>query len=535
MPPKPMIAGRPTAPKARTTSRPAWVSMRRHGAPSALGATLGALLLLAAPVAAQAPEPLADLPSFVRRTMSDWGVPGVAIGIVRGDSVLFEAGFGVREVGRPEPVDTRTVFGNGSTTKAFTAALIGTLVDEGRLGWDDRVIDRIPDFRLADPYATRETTVRDLLAHRTGVAARTYQLLEYWDAPADRAELVRRLRFEPMAAGLRARHIYHNITFTAAGIVAEAVTGETWEDLLERRLLAPLGMKSSSPRLDRVLAGANRASPHGWRDGQVVPVPWLDLGNIGPAGSLSSNVEDMLRWLRMLLGEGALDGRRVLSAASVREMLAPAIPIPATSLAEGTFSAYGLAWQLGLAYGRKVAMHTGSAQGFRALMAIVPEERLALIVFCNRHVSQYPVVLLRTVLDRLLGDGRAPDRSAELSSQLAEQAERRRAAETGLEAARHRDTRPSLPLEAYTGTYLIDLLAPTRITIEDGRLVWQVSPGFVGELRHWHHDVFRVARWRAPLWDESAGLDPFVSFRIDPRGRLSMEVDGVGTLVRRDP
>jgi len=497
---------------------------------------VGAVLALAAsPTALRSQNIDFDrLADYVRRTMVDWQVPGVAIGVVRGDEVLFARGFGRRRVDRPDTVDTRTIFGNGSTTKAFTAALIGTLVDEGKLGWDDRVVDRLPGFALSDPWVTRETRIRDLLAHRTGVTASTYQLLEYWGAPTSRDELVRRLRFEPMGAGFRSRHIYHNITYTAAGSVAEAVTGRSWEALLEERLLAPLGMTASGTVLRETLSGENVASPHGMANGRVVAVDWLDLSNIGPAGSLSSNVDEMLHWLRMLLNEGEYEGRRVLSAAAVREMLQPVIPIPATSLAEGDFSFYALGWQVGLAYGRKVAMHTGSAQGFRAFMALVPEERLGIVILCNRHVSQYPVALFRHLTDRFYGPEDAPDRSAELLGQLRAAAASLDSSERTIRAARETGTSPALPLERYAGRYEIDLLNPSEIRVENGRLYWDVSPAFRAELEHWHHDVFRVARWEAPLWEGTAGMYPFVRFVLDPAGRpAEMIVDGVGRLRRR--
>ncbi len=496
-------------------------------------------VLLQVPTSAlgQAPpgDPLAGLDAYIERTMKDWEIPGSAVGILKDGSVIYAKGFGVRELGRPGRVDPATVFGNGSTTKAFNAAVLGTLVDEEVLDWDDPVVEHLPWFQLYDAYATAEVTIRDLLSHRTGVRAGFYQLLQYWGSRTSRDTLVWRLRYEARAASLRSAFIYHNITYTAAGVVAETVSGRSWEDLLRERILEPLEMGSSTPFVSE-LSRENVSSPHTKAGGRVFAVPLLDLSNIGPAGSLNSSVEDMLKWLRMLLDDGEYLGRRVLSPEVVEAMFTPNIRMPTSNLAEPHFSQYGLGWQLGDHQGRKVALHTGSAKGFRALMTLVPEEELGFVIFSNRHVNEYPVAIMRTLLDRFLGPANAPDRSAE---HLETQDEARRAAatrESVLEEERIEGTSPSLPIQSYAGPYEIDLLDPTEVRVEDGRLVWHVSPAFVAELRHWHHDVFRVERWRDPLWEGYSSLHPLVTFVLDGGGiPRRMEVEGIGAFRRVEP
>lgn len=478
-------------------------------------------------------DPLRGFEAYVQRTMAAWEIPGVAVGILKDDSVVYAKGFGVKELGKPGAVDTGTIFGNGSTTKAFTAALIGTLVDEGALTWDDPVVDHIPGFQLYDAYATQEVTVRDLLSHRTGVAARAYQLLQYWGSETTRPELVRRLRFEPKEASLRSAFIYHNTTYTAAGSVAEAVKGRSWEDLVRERIIDPLGMSSTTPLISDFLGQENVAMPHTRFGGEVFAVPWLDLSNIGPAGSMSSNVVDMLEWLRMFLNEGVHGGTQILSKESIEEMFSPQVAMPSSNVTGSHFAAYGLGWQLTDFRDRKVILHTGSAKGFRALMVLVPEENLGMIFFCNRHVSQYPIALMRTLLDRYLGTPDAPDRSAELlaSIQAAEEATREQEAQLG----RHRvsGTSPSLPLDQYTGPFADSLIGRVGVRLEGETLVWDVSPAFVGEMEHWHYDVFRVKNWRDPLWEDYPSMRPFVTFVIDPGGQVrEMRVEGVSTFFR---
>jgi CubicO group peptidase (beta-lactamase class C family) len=287
---------------------------------AALGLALGAAP--AGPVTGQE-RPLAQFDRYVEQSLALWRVPGVAVAVVRGDSVVLLRGFGVRQRGRPEPVTPRTMFEVGSTTKAFSSALLAMLVDDGVLGWDDRVIRHLPWFELADPYVTREVTLRDLLSHRVGVTGLHNGLLT-----VSRTEVIRRTRHLPATVPFRSRYDYSNMMYGTAGEVAAAVGGKPWETLLRERILAPLGMRETTtdiaryfdstdfvrcfycpfPKhpvgLDRARSGADVAMPHQLRGDSVRTIPWQSYDNAVSAGSIISNAAEMAEWVRFLLAGG---------------------------------------------------------------------------------------------------------------------------------------------------------------------------------------------------------------------------------------
>jgi CubicO group peptidase (beta-lactamase class C family) len=261
--------------------------------------TVALAVLLAAPLGAQ--DPLAGLDEYVTHVMRDWEAPGVAVAVVKDDRVVFAGGFGLREVGRPDRVDEHTLFAIASTSKAFTAAALGMLVDAERVQWDDRVIDHLPGFRLHEPYATREMTVRDLLSHRSGLP-RGDRL--WYLSHLDRDEIVRRVRGLEPVWSFRARYGYQNIMFTAAGELIEAVTDTTWDDFVRARIFEPLGMLRTTTTVRDLEQRGNAAEPHGKIDGRVVAIGWRSFDNVGAAGAIISSVADMAEWIRLHLGRG---------------------------------------------------------------------------------------------------------------------------------------------------------------------------------------------------------------------------------------
>ena len=328
-----------------------------------LRGVVAVFLLTGAPVALAAQqEPLGSLDGFVQTVMRDWEAPGVAVAVVKDDQVVFARGYGVREVGGSESVDTETLFAIASTSKAFTAAAVGMLVDEGRVGWDDRVTDHLPGFELYDPYVTRELTVRDILSHRSGLPRGD---LLWYLSPFDRDEILQRVRGLEPNWSFRSHYGYQNIMFIAAGQLVEAVTDTSWDDFLRHRIFDPLGMPTSTTRFDQLQQRSNVATPHGRIDGKVTPLSWRDWDNVGGAGAVHSCVDEMAQWIRMQLGEGAYEGRRFLSDSVIREMRQPQTIVPRDTVderlfPESHFYAYGLGWRLMDYRGRLVVRHGGA-------------------------------------------------------------------------------------------------------------------------------------------------------------------------------
>lgn len=482
---------------------------------------LSFLALLPTGLRAQ-PAPLTGLDAYVESAMREWKVPGLALAVVRNDSVLFARGYGVAELGRPAPVDEHTLFAIASTTKAMTVAALAMLVDEGKLGWDDPVTKHLPWFELADPYVTREITVRDLLTHRVGVARHD----NIWiAAPFDRTEILRRARHLPTVEGFRARYGYNNVMFIAAGEVVGQVAGTSWDDFLEGRLFGPLGMSRSTTRDAVVETRGNVAASHTEVDGEVRAVPRRNYDNIGGAGAVFSSARDMAQWLRLHLGGGVYGGRRILSDSVMAEMYTPQTIIridsaTARMFPDTHFRAYGFGWNVQDYHGRKLVHHSGSINYTRTQVAMIPSEGIGVVVMANLSSSNLQVALMYRVLDALMGmDPR--DWNAEYLA-TARRGEERSASSAGeLEAARLQDTRPSLKLEQYAGTFSSPLFGDMHVRLDGEGLVLDYSPEYVADLQHWHHDTFRAV-WRRP----GAGR-AFVTFALDERGRIpSMEVDG---------
>ena len=234
------------------------------------------------PLAAGNDTRFADLDAYTAKAAKDWKVPGLAIAVLQDGKVVLSKGYGVREAGRPEPVDEHTLFAIGSTTKAMTAALVGMLVDEKKLGWDDPVIKYLPTFQLKDPAVTRELTVRDLLTHRGGLGNADFL---WYGQKNSTAEILERVRLLEPAYSLRSRFIYQNVMYAAAGQVIEAVTGRPWTEIVRTRIFEPLGMRETVATLSLVPRGANVAAPHYEIDGVVKVVENMAVDSVAPAGS----------------------------------------------------------------------------------------------------------------------------------------------------------------------------------------------------------------------------------------------------------
>src|SRR5215510_3716640 len=242
-----------------------------------------------------------DLDEFAGRVLKEFEVPGLAVAIVKDGKVVLAKGYGVRKLGDPTPVDENTLFGIASNTKAFTTAALAMLVDEGKISWDDPVTRHLPSFQLYDPYVTREMTIRDLLTHRSGLGLGAGDLL--WWPPTDyaREEIIRRFRFVKPATSFRSRYAYDNVLYMIAGQIIPAVTGKSWDDFIKERIFRALSMDESNTSVTAFRPGDNIATPHAPVEGHIQPIKPIALDNVGPAGSINSNVSDMSRWVMIQL------------------------------------------------------------------------------------------------------------------------------------------------------------------------------------------------------------------------------------------
>jgi CubicO group peptidase (beta-lactamase class C family) len=294
------------------------------------------LALFGTAAMAQPPRGFDETVEAVRKAS---GTPGIAIAIVENGKVTLVKGYGVRRIGTADRVDADTIFTIGSTAKAMTSAALATLVDDGKIGWDDKVVDHMPGFQMYDSWVTREMTVRDLLVHRSGLGLGAGDLLYIPRGSYSRAEIVRRLRFIKPATSFRNGYAYDNVLYIVAGQLIDAVTGQTWEAYVRDRVLKPAGMKTATDDFESLFATANRAFPHARYGGTVRgmgPVRMLDENDhlpqaSAPAGLVAASANDMGKWLQVQLANGALPGGgRLYSEAQAKEMWTPVTPMPPT-------------------------------------------------------------------------------------------------------------------------------------------------------------------------------------------------------------
>jgi CubicO group peptidase (beta-lactamase class C family) len=469
---------------------------------------------------AQAQVDLAKLDRYFAAAQQDWKVPGFAVAIVKDDSVVFAKGYGVRELGKSGDVDEHTLFAIASNTKAFTAAALAKLVDEGEIDWDDHVVKYLPYFQLYSPYVTEEMRVRDLLCHRSGLGTFSGDLLWYGTS-YDRAEVVRRARYLEQAGPFRASYGYSNLMFIAAGEIVPAVTGVSWDDFVRREFFEPLRMTRTVTSTTSLAAMSNVATPHGTVAGEVVTLYWYNWDNVAAAGGIISSVSDMAKWLRLQLNRGTLDGVTYFSEDDSRMMWTPHNNQAVSQESERLFPsihfrAYGLGWGLMDYLGRKVVSHGGGYDGMFSRVALVPEEDLGIVVLTNAMTGMQTALTYR-IVDAYLG-GEERDWSAEYLERSASRPSTASAYWEELEAERVADTQPSHALEAYTGTYGGDLYGNAVVSEEDGRLVVQFvpNPDLRGALTHWQYDTFRVS-W---LQDFAWFGDGTVQFLMDARGEI---------------
>ena len=487
-----------------------------------------AILLILLPGLASAAPPR-GFDAHVAAVLQQFGAPGAAVAIVENGKVTLARGYGVPRLESPDKVGPDTLFQIGSTSKAFTAAALAMLVEEGKIKWDDPVIDHLPDFRMYDPWVTREITIRDLLTHRSGLGLGQGDLMFVPATNLSRAETVRRIRYLKPETSFRSSFAYDNVLYIVAGQLIEAVSGQTWETFVRERILGPAGMSHTVTNdADRFLA-ADRAFPHG-RLGEIRglgPQQALDekavaLGlNCGPAGAIASSANDLARWLAIQLAGGQLPGsdQRLFSAENGAEMWRPVVPVPITllpgPLADATpqFRSYALGWTIQDYRGHRIIVHGGGTQGFRAVVVLIPEKNVGFAIAVNAEENAVVPGLELELFDHYLGLPKHdwPKAFANFFD------ERNAGALKALNqtTTERPQSTPSLPLADYAGTYADPWYGPIAIREEDGALAidFLQTPGMTGPLEHWAHDTF-IARWPDPAIEPA-----YVNFALDFNGK----------------
>jgi len=485
---------------------------------TALTAWLIPLLFLSLSATASPTTPMEGFDDYVEQARQDWEIPGLAVAVIKDDAVVFEKGFGTRQLGKSKQIDTHTLFSIGSTTKAFTSVALALLVDEGKVNWDEPVISYLPYFRVADPYVTRELTVRDILTHRSGVETADY----LWYAAKKPDEIIRRMRYAKQSSSLRTQWDYHNNMYIVAGAVIEAASGMSWEEFVSNRILKPLGMKETMMTAEDIEKRPNVAQAHDEINNTLQLIPYPHIKEAGPAGSIQSNVADMSRWMSFLLSNKDANNQPLLTPASHAELFKPQMALkgplyPQAKQASPNFVAYGLSWFLQDYRGQRLVMHTGTIWGMSAMVALLPEKNVAVVVLANRYHAELRHALMYDVFDRYIGPT-DKDWSKDLLSlqedMKTKQAQSRQQQENSIKTTA---PNPSQPLKDYTGVYLDKLYGELKVSMTSSALSLQLmgSERLIADMIHWNNDSFKV------VFRDSRFNDRLIQFRLDVNGNIN--------------
>lgn len=459
------------------------------------------------------PDP-AQLSALIEQARVDWNVPGLSIAIVKDGHVLLASGFGVREIGKPDSVNADTVFAIASNTKAFTAAAIAMLEEEGKIHWDDHVQQYLPWLQLYDPYISAEIRIDDLLCHRSGLGTFSGDLL-WWGTSYTPEEVLRRTRHLPPKGRFRSTYGYSNLMFLAAGEVISRTGGKPWADFIQERIVNPVGMSRTVMSVKSLEALGNVASPHKPTLETVTPVPWYNWDTMAAAGGVISSANDMAKWLRVLLDHGKIDDdHRLFSDASSRRMWSLHTILPFSEASQKRsptthFKAYGLGWSLSDYKGRMTVSHGGGYDGMYSHVLLVPEENLGVVVLTN-SMTGIASALTNTIVDEFL--------QGEKTDWLTQGLERDRQNRSDFyqrikdaTTPKAENTQPSHDKQANVGTYRCPLYGDATVSQEDDKLVLRLlpNPELIADLTHLHYDTW-VIHWRTQFAWFAEGTIQFV-------------------------
>ncbi|MBL7731584.1 MAG: serine hydrolase [Chitinophagaceae bacterium] len=412
-----------------------------------------------------------SLDTYVERALAEWKIPGAAVCVVKNGKVAYMKGYGVKELGSPDKVDENTLFMIGSNSKAFTATAVAMLDANKKLSLDDKVQKWLPAFKLYDPWVAKEANLRDLLCHRLGFETFQGDFM-YFDSDLTAAEVMDKFAKVKPLYGFRSKWGYTNAAFGVAGEVIQKASGKTWADFITDSIFRPLGMNNSVALSANIKAATNRASAHTVDMGQLKKIPYGNIDNIAPAGSISSSVNDMSKWVMALLNNGKLDGKQVIPAAAIGQTRTPhsIMGNGGHMFNKAHFNLYGLGWFLEEYAGRKIVAHTGGVNGFVTSVCLVPEEKLGIIVLTNTDANNFFEALRNEIEDAYLGLPYRNYSKVFLTYHQADEAEKEK------EYKAIRDSialkpKTALPLTAYAGQYNHAIYGNMTITVENETLV----------------------------------------------------------------
>ena len=465
------------------------------------------------------------LDEYFQKSLIEWKIPGMAIAIIRNDSVIFAKGYGVKDISKPDKVDENTLFGIASNTKAFTSASIALLVEENKLNFDDKVQKYLSYFELYNDYVSQNMTITDLLCHRSGLVTFSGDLLWY-STNYSRGDIVRRIKYLKPKYDFRTTYGYSNLMFLTAGEIIPKLTNKSWDEFISERFFVPLNMKNTNSSISKFGTNQNVAQPHDLIDGKIQKLRYISWDNIAPAGAINSSVADMSNWIRMLLNNGKFEGKTIISEESLKKLWSPQTIKELGRFEEKYtpsthFSTYGLGWELFDYHGRKIVNHSGGLDGMISKVVLVPEEKLGFVILTN-SINWLPDALMYKVLDTYLSTENF-DWSNLFYRFYEGNNEYEKEEFAKKESERNKNTKPTLELEKYCGTYNSILYGDCEVKLEKGKLQIQLlpAPDFISKLENWQNDTFSVKFEKFPSLPQGT-----VSFTINEKSQVTnMKID----------
>ena len=481
--------------------------------------------MLVASATSAAAAPPADIDAYVARTMQTFGPPGLSLAIVEDGKIAKAKGYGVRRMGTSLAVDEHTAFPIGSETKAFTSAALAILVDRKKLKWTDLVKDKHPGFQMYDPYVTDHMTVRDLLTHRSGLSLGEGDLLMVPDTNRSRADFVHALRYLKPATGFREKFAYDNILYIVAGVLVQAVSGQTWEDFVRENIFKPAGMTDAHTNYDvnapnAVWLHARLNGPFRGTGDQSILAKGLEPHVSAPAGAINASALDMAKWMNMQLAHGKLpDGQRLFSAEQAADMWNPVVVVPAgefklpgaMAVMQPDLQTYALGWFVEEYRGHRIVQHSGAVLGALAMQFLIPEKNVGISVTINSEDSVARRAIAYHLLDYYLGLPPTDWIALLKKTREAMIAETVEALKKLPKPNMADGAKPLLALSAYAGNYVDPWYGTMTITDRGAGKLWirfDRTPGMEGALEPVSGNKFRTR------WTDKGIEDAYVDFTV---------------------
>ena len=463
-----------------------------------------------------------EIDELVNKALTSFNVPGIAVAIIKDGKVLHAKGYGVRNINNKAKVNADTLFQIASNSKSMTTAALAILMDDGKLQWNDKVIDFLPEFRLQDPYVTREFTITDLLTHRSGLPLGAGDLLFFPDSEnTSLKDIFKALSTIKPVSSFRSKYAYANLLYVLAGEIVARVSGMTWTEFVEKRIFKPLEMEDCFASHNRVPLNANQATPHIYLNNSYQITPYESSELAGPAGGVNCSVNGVAKWLTMQLAHGKISTNEMLfSKKRHKEMWTPQtitrVELDNKIGSRVNVSAYALGRGVREVMGNQYIGHTGGLGGMLTSMLMFPERNLGMLVFTNQQNGYARGAIISQVMQGLLNHKSKYtfDEWVELANSNNDEALQ---AMKKLWDERNKKSKHSLPLKSYAQRYVDTWYGEVEIKLQKEGLYFisKRSPTLKGKLKHFQYNTFVVK------WDERSLLaDAYITFQLDEKGKI---------------